>query len=120
MMCSWLVLARLAHEDHLVDAALLVAAQVLAHLVGRADAPRSPPSPSSHDLGAEPVPCSRPRLHRLGVVALLAALRLVLGPDVGAAGLVLAEHVVVRERVPEEVRAFEAALRALPPRRGGT
>ena len=36
------VLARLRREDHLVDAALLVAAQVLAHLLGRADRAAQP------------------------------------------------------------------------------
>ena len=41
--------------------------------------------------------------------ALLGATGLVLGPDVGAARLVASEHVVVRERVTEEVRALETS-----------
>ena len=42
MMCSWRFLPACDAEDHLVDAALLVAAQVVADLVGRADRAAQP------------------------------------------------------------------------------
>ena len=101
------VLARLRAEDHLVDAALLVAPQVVAHLVRRADRAAQPEDAVLHDLRAEPVVVRAGRGDRFRVVALLRPPLLVLGPHVGRARRVPAEHVVVRERVPEEVRAFE-------------
>ena len=72
-------------------------------------APRQPRRVAGGDLGAESLLFER--LGRgLGGVAELVAPLVVLVPDVGHAGLVLAEHVVVAERVAEEVRAFDAAL----------
>ena len=56
MMCSWRFLPAWLHEDHLVDAALLVAPEVVADLVGRADRAAEPADAALlHDLGAEPV-----------------------------------------------------------------
>ena len=92
-----LVLAGLAHEDDLVDPALLVAEQEVAHLVGRAHGAAQPAEPVLHDLGAEPVGVRGRGVHRARVEALLPPLVLVLGPDVGDTGLVSSEDVVVRE-----------------------
>ena len=59
-------------------------------------------------LGPEPLLAQR-RLD-LGRVALIAAALEVLGPDVGRTGTVLAEDVVVPERVAEEVAALETPV----------
>ena len=48
-----LVAPGLEHEDHLVDAGLLVAAEVLAGLLGRADAAPQAGGVAGGDLGAE-------------------------------------------------------------------
>ena len=69
----------LEHEDHLVDAGLLVAAEVLAHLLGRADAAPQAGGVARRDLGAERSSFDGPR-RRLGVEALRAAALLVLVP----------------------------------------
>ena len=61
MMCSWRFLPACEAEDHLVDAALLVAPQVLADLVGRADRAAEPADALLDDLGAEPVLVLAPR-----------------------------------------------------------
>ena len=53
------VLPRLRAEDHLVDADLLVAPQVLADLVGRADRTAQPAEPVLDDLGAEALVVAR-------------------------------------------------------------
>jgi hypothetical protein len=92
-----LVLAGLAHEDDLVDPALLVAEQEIAHLVRSAHGAAQAAEPVLHDLGTEPVGVRRRRVHCARVEALLPPLVLVLGPDVGDAGLVSPEDVVVRE-----------------------
>ena len=64
------VVARLRAEDHLVDAALLVAPQVVADLVGGADrAAETEEAALLHDLRAEAVAVARRRLHRFGRVA---------------------------------------------------
>ena len=108
MMSSWRFLPACMHEDQLVDAGLLVAREVLADLVGRADRAAEAGGVAGGDLGAEPLLFER--LGRgLGGVAELVAPLVVLVPHVGLAGLVLAEHVVVGERVAEEVAALEAA-----------
>ena len=94
------VLAGLDHEDHLVDAGGLVALDELGDLVGRADRAAQRAEPLLQQLHAE---------RRLSGVddrareAELVAVRLELVPDVGAARAVLAEDVVVGERVAEEV-----------------
>ena len=102
-----LVAARLEHEDHLVDARLLVAAEVLDGLLGRADAAPQPGGVAGRDLGAEAL-----LLHGAGdglrIEALRAAALLVLGPHVRDAGPVGAEHVEVAEAVAEEVGALGA------------
>ena len=59
----------LQHEDHLVDAGLLVAAQVLADLVGRADRAAQAGGVAGRHLGAEPLLLDRPG-DRLRVEAL--------------------------------------------------
>ena len=64
--------AGLEHEDHLVDAGLLVATQVLTRLLGRAGAAPQSGRVAGRDLGAEPLLLDRPR-HRFGVVTLRAA-----------------------------------------------
>lgn len=82
------VAAALLDEDDLVDASVLEAAQVLAHLLRRADA------------AADGV------FHRL-------ARRLELSPDIGAAGRVDADAIVVGEpeaKEPEPVLAATARL----------
>jgi hypothetical protein len=75
--------AGLEHEDELVDAGLFVAAQVLAQLVGRADRAAQPGDVAR--LGARAELAGVSGHGGLGVVALLAALALEVGPDVGAA-----------------------------------
>src|SRR5262249_43867366 len=107
------VLACLAHEDDLVDTALLVAEEELADLVGRADRAPEAAEATLHDFGAESVGVRRRRVHGAGVEALLPPLMLVLGPHVGDAGLMATEDVVVRQGVPEEVGTLEAALHRL-------
>ena len=84
-MCSWRLSPALLDEDHLIDARLLEAAQVLAQLVGRADAA------ASAGVGQQRRAPSRS------------------GPDVGAPGLVGPEDVVVAEPVAEEAEAVLAA-----------
>ena len=76
-----LVAPGLEHEDHLVDAGLLVAAQVLAGLLGRADAAPQAGGVAGGDLGAESLLLHGPG-DRLRVEALRAAALLVLGPHV--------------------------------------
>ena len=85
MMCSWRFLPACEAEDHLVDAALLVAPQVLADLVGRADRAAQAADALLDDLRAEPVLVRRGGEHRLGVVAVLGAALLELGPHARAA-----------------------------------
>src|SRR5262245_23782740 len=92
-----LVLARLAHEDDLVDATLLVPEQELSDLLGRAHRAAEAAEAALHDLGPEAVGVRRRRVHGAGVEALLAPLALVLRPHVGDTGLVATEDVVVRE-----------------------
>src|SRR5947207_1071203 len=53
------VVARLAHEDHLVDARRLVALQQPADLVGRADRPPQRAEALLHQLGAEGLTSAR-------------------------------------------------------------
>src|SRR5690242_11444376 len=79
------VAAALLDEDHLVDAAVLVAPEVLAQLGGRADAA------AMADFGQ-----ASPR--QLEAV-----------PDVGATRPMLAVNVVMAERVAEELEALGAA-----------
>ncbi len=118
-MCSWRFLPGLQHEDHLVDAGLLVAAQVLAHLLGRADRAAQAGGVAGGDLGAEPL-LLEGRGGDLGGVAQLVAPLEELLPHVGVAGHVLAEHVVVAERVAEEVARPRCPARSPRPRRGCT
>ncbi len=73
-------------------------------------APRRPPTPCSTTLAPSRSWFSLAAVTAVGVVAVLGPALLVLAPDVGAAGPVAAEHVVVRERVAEEVRTFDAAF----------
>ena len=73
------VAPRLEHEDHLVDAGLLVAAEVLAGLLGRAGAAPQPGRVARRDLGAESFLLDRPG-DRLRIEALRAAALLVLLP----------------------------------------
>ena len=108
------VLAGLAAEDHLVDATFLVAPEVVTDLVGRADgAAQTEEAALLHDLGAEPVAVARGGLHRLRHVPTVAALHAVLGPRVGGARVMTTEHVIVRERVAEEVRALQSSAQRL-------
>src|SRR5215472_14712953 len=101
------VASRLADEDDLVDAHRLVPAQERADLVGRADGAAQ----GAHALLHQP---GRQRLALAGsdpaVEAELRSPLLELIPDVGAARDVLAVHVVVAQRVAEEVAAVQAAL----------
>ena len=107
-MCSWRFVPGLAHEDHLVDAGRLVAlAPGRATCSGVPIAPRSEPSPccisftpSGASSGAT-IARAKPRSSRFSLELL---------PDVRHARAVVAEDVVVRERVAEEVRAVDAAL----------
>ena len=55
MMSSCRFLPACMHEDHLVDAGLLVAPEVLADLVGRADRAAQARGVARGDLGAEPL-----------------------------------------------------------------
>jgi hypothetical protein len=107
------VLPGLRHEDHLVDARLLVTAQVLADLVRRPDGAAQAADSVLNQLRAEALGVRGGGAYGLRVVAVLRAPPLVLGPDVGGAGVVSAEDVVVRERVAEEVRALEPAPQRL-------
>src|SRR5262249_40322180 len=79
------IAAALLNEGHLVDASRLEGPTVLAKFIRRADAA----------VGAGRRQ-GRPRL-------------LEIGPDVGAARLVLAEDVMMRERIAEEAEAVLAA-----------
>ena len=92
-----LVLAGLVAEDHLVDAALFVAQEVLADLVGRADRAAQAADSRLDDLRAQPVLVLGRRDHGFGVVALLGAALLELVPHARDGRLMAAEHVVVRE-----------------------
>src|SRR6185312_17396544 len=90
------VLPRLAAEDHLVDAALLVPTQVVTDLVGSADgAPQPEEAALLHDLRAEAIAVARRGLDCFRRVAPLTTSRAVLRPDVGAPGPVTTEDVVV-------------------------
>ncbi len=65
-----LVAAGLEHEDHLIDAGLLVAAEELAGLFGRAGAAPQTGRVARRHLGAQALFLDRSR-NRLGVVALV-------------------------------------------------
>src|SRR5262249_62421919 len=80
------VLAALLHEDHLIHPRLLELPQMPLDLLGRADRARAAAS------------------HRQEVAGFLVVL-----PNVRAAGQVLAEDVIMAERVAEEAEAVEAA-----------
>src|SRR5947207_7413116 len=97
---------RLAGEDDLVDAELLVAPQVVPYLRGGADGTAQTFAAPVRPFGAQRV---RRRAQGRGVIARLGAPLLVLGPDVGHSRPVAPEHVVVRQRVAEEVGAFRAS-----------
>ena len=101
------VVARLAHEDHLVDARRFVALQQHADLVGRADRPPQRAEALLHQLGPEGL--TRARCD-VAVEPEQRAVLLELVPDHRSSGSVLPEHVVVRERVPEEVATVETAV----------
>ena len=97
------VLAGLAGEDDLVDAVLLVAAQVVADLVGCADgAAQGALAVGARRLGRE----RAGGLQRARVVAGLGPVAFVFGPHVGDARAVASEDVVVGEGVAEEVGAL--------------
>src|SRR5262245_26456071 len=101
------VLARLAGEDHLVHAELFVAPQVVAHLLRPAD---GPPQPGRTPAGPRArAQRSTARLQCIRVVTLRRALLLELPPQIGVAGAVPPEDVVVTQRVAEEVRALGSA-----------
>ena len=102
----------LQHEDDLVDAGLLVAAEVLADLVRGADGAPQPGRVTGGHLGAQRLLLDRPG-HGLRVEALRRSPLLVLAPHVGHAGPVLAEDVEVAEGVAEEVGALDAAADGL-------
>ena len=98
----------LLHEDHLVDAGVARSAATRSVTCsGVPIAPRSEPEPLLEDLHPQ-----RPvvGVDDLAREAVLGALRLELVPDVRDARPVVAEHVVVGERVAEEVGAVDAAL----------
>ena len=106
-MCSWRFLPACMTKISSSTPARLVARDELADLVGRPDRAAQRPEPLLEDLHAE--------RRRVGVDdpareadRLAAALELLV--DVRAPRAVVAEHVVVRERVAEEVRAVDAAL----------
>ena len=103
-----LVAAGLQHEDHLIDAGLLEATEVLADLIRRADTAAQSGGVTRGLLGTEHVDACGGG-DRVGVVTLRGSALDVLRPHVGLARLVLAEHVEVTERVAEEVGAFGAA-----------
>src|SRR5205823_2627624 len=94
------VAARLEHESDLVDADRLVAAHEVGYLVGRADRAAKRPEPVLHDLHTERRLVGGDDLAR---EALVVAAGEELLPDVGPAGQVRRDAVVVRERVAEEV-----------------
>jgi hypothetical protein len=98
---------RLEHEDHLVHAGRLVALTELLHLGRRADRPAHRAQALLQQLHPERGVVRRDDLAR---EALLRAVALELLPDVRPPRHVLAEHVVVRERVAEEVGAVDPAL----------
>ncbi len=82
MMCSWRFLPACEHEDDLVDAGLLVAAEVLADLVGRADGAAQAGGVAAGRPWRRGAPRSRGGLD-VGGVALLVAPLDELGPHVG-------------------------------------
>src|SRR6202043_4117355 len=96
-----------------VDAALLVSPQVVAQLVRGADRSSDPERSCLDDLGPEALTVGAGGGDRLGVVAVLGPAGLILGPDVGAAGFVPTEQVVVGQGVAEEVAALEASSQRL-------
>ena len=115
---SWRLRPGLADEDQLVHPGRLVAAHQLADLRRacrwrRAGPPA--PRPGAGPPGAGP---PGPAMSRSNPKA--AAVLLELLPDDRAPGVVVAEGVVVGQRVPEEVRAVEPAVDGRRPRRGGT
>jgi hypothetical protein len=104
------VLPRLHDEDDLVDARALEPPQVLPDLGRRSGGAPQTGGVARGDLGAQPLGLERGV--DLGRVAPLGPPLDELGPHVGLARLVLAEDVVVAERVAEEVAALQA-----PPQR---
>src|SRR2546430_1689139 len=88
------VATRLAREDELVDAVLLVAAEVFAHLLRGADGAAEPLRVVEHDLGLEAIAVGGGGRDRRRVVAGGGPARLVLGPQIGPCGTVAAEDVV--------------------------
>jgi hypothetical protein len=101
------VAARLGDEDHLVDAGGTVALEELAHL------PRGPDRTAERAQPAleQPQPQGRvPGADDLTGEAAASAVPAELVPDAGQRRAVLAEDVVVGERVAEEVGAVDAPL----------
>lgn len=94
-----------AREDHLVDAARLVAPQVVADLSRGTGGTAQPGHAGLDHLRAQPRLVARGERDGLGGVALLRSSRFVVRPEVAPPRLVAAEHVVVAERVADEVRA---------------
>ena len=105
------VAARLLNEDHLIDAALLVAAQELPQLVRGADGAAQALAAVGRHLGAEALLFQGHR--HLRVVAHLLALLLKLLPNVGLARHMVAEDVEVGQREAEEVAPLHAAADGL-------
>jgi hypothetical protein len=100
-------------QDEHVDAAVLVAPEVLTHLVGRPERAAQPGRPGLHHLGPQPILVRGRERDRLGVEARFGPPGPEVGPDIGVARLVPTEHVVVAERVAEEVRALRASPHGL-------
>src|SRR5204862_7719345 len=87
------VATRLAREDELVDTVLLVAAEVLEHLLRGADGAAEPLRVVEHDLCLEAVAVGGGGRDRRRVVAGGGPARLVRGPQIGPCGTVAAEDV---------------------------
>src|SRR5215467_1745712 len=101
------VAAGLAYEDDLVDAHCFVAPQELTDLVRGTDGPSQRPEPLLHESGSQ---CLTLPGRNAPVEPELPTPLLELLPDVRLARCVPAVHIVVAQRVAEEVPAVEASL----------
>ena len=102
-----LVRSRLLDEDHLIDARVDVALDQVDDLVGRADRTAQRAEPLLEDLHPERAVVGVDDLAREAVVG---APGLELLPDVRDPRPVVAEHVVVSQRVAEEMGAVDTAF----------